>query len=173
MEEPPMNGDSVTGEPRSTSAAMTPGARPTREGGWRMKWARRRMVPLIAGTVLAAVGCVSTDHRAADGTAAADVSGVWEGGFTVGPRQSGDFRMTLSQEGHKVTGAAFLWGTAGGRRDYPIVGTITGNELHYEPADQSHRLRGYFVVTGSSMVGDSLTGGNYPMRVLLRRRSPN
>jgi hypothetical protein len=77
--------------------------------------------------------------------------------------------MTLRQDGNNVSGVVRI----AGRQDLPITGNVRGNEFHFEPADQSHRLRGHFLVTAGGMVGDALAGNNYPYRVLLQRRQPN
>jgi hypothetical protein len=103
---------------------------------------------LAACVLLAALGCAAQSDRATGGTPTADVSGLWEGGSSAGVRQSGDHRMTLRQDGDKVTGSAYLWATAGGRQDFLIEGTVViGNEFHFQPArGESHTMRGHLVV---------------------------
>ncbi len=100
-------------------------------------------------SLVVAAGCARADWI--EGTlVTVDVAGVWKGraflGGTTGGT-SGDFQLTLTQRGAKVTGDGRFWA-----QTFSVEGTVRGDMLTFnEPAGH---LRGEARVAGDEMSGE-------------------
>ena len=122
-------------------------------------------------SVVPAAGCARADWI--EGTlVTVDVAGVWKGRAFIGGTSggtSGDFELTLTQRGAKVTGDGRLRA-----QTFSVEGTVRGDVLTFnEPAG---RLRGEARVTGDEMSGEGRAnvgtlgaGAQFPFRFTLAR----
>ena len=94
----------------------------------------------------------------------ADVTGVWKGNI-VSPSPNvvaGEFEMTLTQRGARVTGNGWLRA-----QKFSIEGTVRGDVFSFNGS--GGRLRAEARINGDEMSGEGRTGQQAPFRFTLAR----
>ena len=122
-------------------------------------------------SIVIAAGCARADWI--EGTlVTVDVAGVWKGRAFIGGTTggtSGDFELTLTQRGAKVTGNGQIRA-----QKFSVEGTVRGDVLTFN--EPSGRLRGEARVAGDEMSGEGRAnvgtlgaGSQFPFRFTLAR----
>jgi hypothetical protein len=107
---------------------------------------------LIGMLVVFGPGCAQKTDWVEGTLVTVDVTGAWKGRmtpFATGGR-SGEFELTLTQRGPKVTGEGRMLA-----QKFTIEGTVRGDVLSF--SEPGGRLRAQATVTGDDMSGEGHT----------------
>ena len=122
---------------------------------------------LVVFLVAVAPGCAQKTDWVAGTLVTADVTGVWKGRVTTGI--PGEFEMTLTQRGAKVTGDGRIRA-----HKFSVDGTVRGDVFSFN--EPGGRLRAEATVNGDEMDGQGRTnlanigaGQPLPFRFTLAR----